>query len=144
VLDVTGEERRSTSVYARFEDDNGKLYGPVYDAILYDPAPPSEPSIELIPPSPRSPAGADVVVRVTAYDLNSGVSQVQLSDDPAFVAYSEFPFVGPTTEVPWTLPASGLVYVRVVDRAGNLSAVAAAQGEVTYDLYLPLVRRGSP
>ncbi|MGD8398036.1 MAG: hypothetical protein PVG11_04210, partial [Anaerolineae bacterium] len=144
VLDVTGEARRSTEVYARFQDETGKVYGLVYDAILYDPVPPSEPVVELVPPPLRGPAGADVVVRVTAYDENSGVSQVQIGDDPAFATYSAFPFVGPTTEVPWTLPASGLVYVRVVDRAGNLSAVAGAQGEMMYDLYLPLVRRTSP
>jgi uncharacterized repeat protein (TIGR01451 family) len=147
VLDTSGDNRHPCWVYARFREAGGRLRPPVRDVILYDPEPPSEPIVEIVPlvvEASRGTEAGDVLVRVTATDANSGVSRLHVSDDPAFLQFTAYKFVGPTTEVPWTLPTSGMVYVRVVDRAGNLSVVTSAQGQVSRRIYLPLIQRAEP
>jgi hypothetical protein len=122
----------------------GILHGPFRDSIVYDPDPPGTPLVVIIPLPNRGAQtvqDTDVIVRVTAGDANSGVDRVQLSDTPEFTQFSEFAFVGPTTSISWMLPASGEIYVRVVDRAGNLSPVGSGQGPANFKIYLPLVVR---
>jgi hypothetical protein len=83
--------------------------------------------------------GQDVIVRVTASDDNSGVSKVQISHSADFEQFSEFAATSGTTDTPWTLQHSGTVYVRVVDRAGNLSQVSSGQTSMYFKTYLPLL-----
>jgi len=142
VLQVEGQFTFPYWVYARFRDSVGFLHGPFRDSIVYDPDPPSTPLVVIIP-LPNGGAqtiqDTDIIVRVTAGDANSGIDKVQLSDTPEFTQFSELPFVGPTTDIPWTLPASGEVYVRVMDRAGNFSLVGSGQRPANFKIYLPLV-----
>ncbi len=147
LLGIYGEFTFPYWVYARFRDSGGSRYGPVHDGIIYDPDPPSPPEMEIIPVPQRgfhTAQGADVIVRVRASDANSGVDRVQLSHEPDFSQFSEFAFVGPRSDIPWTLRASGRVYGRVVDRAGNISPVSSGQGPVYTVIYLPLVVRSYP
>jgi hypothetical protein len=128
-------------------DSVGELYGPFQDSIVYDPDPPSKPIVEIVVGGGLSqpiPMAEAVMVRVTASDPNSGVDRVQISDDLDFGTFAEFPFIGPTTEVPWALQETGEVYVRVLDRAGNVSVISGAQAQLDFYIYLPIVLRNAP
>ena len=80
-------------------------------------------------------------VVVTATDEQSGVEAVQLSHSASFESYESFTVTGAKTKVPWSLQPSGLVYVRAVDRAGNVSEVKMIQGTLNNRTYLPLILR---
>lgn len=144
VLATYGNVVLPRTVYARFRDSGGEQYGPVQDDIIYDPDPPQVGGVEILSQAAR---GVDtgqeqaVIVRVTAVDANSGVGWVQISHDEGFGQFSEFACFGPATDIPWLLQPSGLIYVRVVDRAGNLSEVISEQGSIR--IYLPFVARGA-
>ncbi len=127
-------------VYARFRDSNGLIYGPILDDIIYDPVPPQITQLSFAPVLNRRPQHA-VTVRVVSSDDNSGTAAVQLSDRADFASYQSFPVGGTTTNVPWSLSPLGLVYVRVSDRAGNLSLVSVLRGPGDHDIFLPLIRR---
>jgi len=93
-------------------------------------------------PSPVGGAlrwSGQVTVRVVASDDNSGIGEVHLSHNPGFEPFSGYPPTGDTTEIPWTLPESGEVHVRVIDRAGNRSEASSVKGSIS--VYLPLVLR---
>ena len=85
--------------------------------------------------------GGQVIVRITASDDNSGLGTAQISHEADFATYESFPVSGMTTDVQWQLQPLGKVFVRVSDRAGNLSAVQSVQREVNWRVYLPAVRR---
>jgi uncharacterized repeat protein (TIGR01451 family) len=140
------------TVYARFRDSGGLVHGPVRDWIIYDNTAPGRPTIGILPPGFRQnargegvTAGTDVILRITGSDANSGVDRVQVSHRADLATFAEFPFVGPTTDIPWTLQPSGQVHIRVVDRAGNLSEISSGQGPTDYyEIYVPCVQRPSP
>jgi uncharacterized repeat protein (TIGR01451 family) len=146
VLAAYGDMRLPRTVYIRFRDSIGAPYGPFQDDIILDPVPPQVVSFELAPmaagASPIRPAwGKSVLVRVAAQDDNSGVHAVELSHRPDFAAAISYPVTAGPTEIAWPLQPSGQVYGRVLDRAGNPSPPASAQGEPWYPAYLPLVTR---
>jgi uncharacterized repeat protein (TIGR01451 family) len=144
VLDTYGDLRMPYLVYARFRDALGRPYGPIMDWIIFDPVAPRVLGVELLPGSRRAQtAGEEVVARITASDGNTGVARVQLSHTADFGAYEETGFIGPTTDVPWVLSDAGQVYVRAVDRAGNVSAPVSAEKKGSV-IFLPLVIRASP
>jgi hypothetical protein len=132
-------------VYVKFRSSSGAQYGPFQDDIVYDVGEPEVTEVEIITQTAEgyaeSVAGQNVIVRVTSSDDNSGAGTVQISHSEDFAQYSEFAVTGPTTDIAWTLQSSGEVYVRVVDRAGNVSQVESEQGPPKYDVYLPLVIR---
>jgi hypothetical protein len=70
------------------------------------------------------------------------VDRIQVSDDPDFGTYTEFVFIGPTADIPWTVQATGAVYIRAVDRAGNTSEISYGKGPADHEVFLPLVLRG--
>jgi hypothetical protein len=132
-------------VYAKFRDSTGLQYGPIQDDIVYDPDPPELVGVEIIEPAAsaaRSMDGVDVIVRVTVSDANSGAGTIQMSHSAGFDAFSEFPVAGSQTDIPWSLQPSGSVYVRVVDRAGNLSEVS--HESTRFNIYLPLTLKSGP
>lgn len=132
------------TVYVKFRDGTGGQYGPIQDDVIYDPVLPQVTSVEIITATGRNiwaMAGPDVIVRVKSSDDNSGVSKVQISHDENWETYSEFAATGRTTDIPWTLQPSGEIYVRVLDRAGNASAVRNEQGPPSQQVFLPLVLR---
>jgi len=145
VLDTYGDLRLPRTVYALFRDEEGKQYGPLQDDIIYDPDPPQLAGVEIITQtttqSVRSVEGEEVIVRVTASDDNSGLARVQISHSEDFGGSSEFGVTGGTTDIPWTLQPSGEVYVRVVDRAGNVSESESQQGPSRYEVFLPALLR---
>jgi hypothetical protein len=132
-LDTYGSLVIPRVVYARFRDAGGLLYGPVQDDIIYDPNPPQVTGVELV-----WQRRAGVVVRVTSSDDNSGVSELQLSHNADMSQYDEYDVSSGVTEISdWELQASGSVYVRAVDRAGNISEIKEAFKR--FEVYLPIV-----
>lgn len=130
------------TVYARFRDGVGTIYGPVQDDIIYDPGPPQVTNVEILTQTTQTLGAArrqNITVRVTASDDNSGVGKVQISHDMNFGQFSEFAVTGNTTDISWPLQPSGIVYVRVKDRAGNWSQVSSEQGIPYFEIYLPVV-----
>jgi hypothetical protein len=145
VLDTYGDLRVPRVVYVKFRSSSGAQYGPFQDDIVYDVGEPQVTEVEVITQTAEgnteSVVGWNVIVQVTASDDNSGADKVQISHSADFAQYSEFVVTGPTTDVPWVLQSSGEVYVRVVDRAGNVSEVESEQGPPKYEVYLPMVMR---
>jgi uncharacterized repeat protein (TIGR01451 family) len=143
VMSTYGDWRLPRTVYAKFRDINGTQFGPIQDDIIYDPIVPSTPTVQIIMPSTLQYAAAlnmpNVIVRITASDDNSGVGVIQISNTPDFTQATEYVATGSTTDITWTPQSSGKVYVRVIDRAGNLSAETLATTH--FIVYLPLVSR---
>ena len=148
-LAAYGDLRLPQAVYIRFQNAGGTPFGPFQEDIILDPVPPQVDSLELVPIGGaaavlRPTAGKSVLVRVIARDDNSGVLEVQLSNRSDFAVASSYPVAGSLTEIAWPLQPSGLVYGRVLDRAGNPSTVASAQGKPCYSVYLPILQRSTP
>jgi uncharacterized repeat protein (TIGR01451 family) len=142
-LDVYGDFRMPYLVFARFRNAEGQTYGPVMDWIIYDPTAPRISGVEIIAgPGLAQTFGNGVIVRITATDGNTGVARVQLSHSEDFASYEEMGFTGPTTDVPWTLGSGGQVYVRAVDRAGNISEPVSAGTEQRL-IFLPFIIRAN-
>ena len=143
-LDVYGDFRMPYLVFARFRDTEGQTYGPIMDWIIYDPVAPRIVSVEIIPGTGLAQAfGNGVIVRITTTDGNTGVAHVHLSHTEDFANYEEVVVTSPTTDVLWTLGSGGKVYVRAVDRAGNISAPVSAD-TVQHLIFLPLVIQANP
>ncbi len=147
LLDTYGDLRMSRTVYARFRDSLGNQFGPIQDDIVFDPDVPAVTGVEILEPDTgdaRALAESEVIVRVTSSDSNTGVSVVQIAENAGFDGYLEFPVLGPTTDIPWTLEGSSYLYVRVVDRAGNVSEAASAPTFIGFKVYIPIVLRDTP
>lgn len=141
-LETYGKLVIPRTVYVLFRDGDGRQYGSFSDEIIYDPNPPQVNSVEIIAQTAQrldKARGKNTIVRVTASDDNSGVNKVQISHDMNFGQFLEFAFTGNTTDISWPLQPSGIVYVRVKDRAGNLSQVSSKQGTPYFEIYLPVV-----
>jgi uncharacterized repeat protein (TIGR01451 family) len=129
------------TVYARFKDSGSTIYGPISDDIIFDAVPPQVAKVEILPGGNLAPAsGSSVIVRVTTSDDNSGVATIQLSNDLVFTNPTEFAANVGVTDIPWVLSASGKVFVRVSDRAGNASTIHTELGPIV-QVYLPAVKR---
>jgi uncharacterized repeat protein (TIGR01451 family) len=146
LLDIPGDLRMPRTVYVKFRDSIGSQYGPIHDDIIYDPVAPQVTEVEIITDTGGLQAMAmqDIIVRVKSSDDNAGTSEVHVSHKETFETYADFEITGSTTDIPWTLQPSGEVYVRVVDRAGNVSEAVSAQGAPNYPVFLPLVLRQTP
>jgi uncharacterized repeat protein (TIGR01451 family) len=144
VLSTYGDLQIPRTIYIKFRDSIGDQYGPFQDDIIYDPIAPQISNVEIIPDTSEQMSvvpgqSGSVVVRVTTNDDNSGVKSVQISDNVDFSSYSSFPINQSTTDILWNLQSSGMVYIRAVDRAGNLSAVSIERGNAREHIYLPTV-----
>jgi uncharacterized repeat protein (TIGR01451 family) len=131
-LSLDGDWHQPRTVYATFRDSIGQTYSVISDDILYDPVPPQISEAIFIPVVP--PATTEVV-HVRASDDNSGIHLLQLSSQADMSQPVERVMTGSWLDVAWPLP--GLVFARVIDRAGNLSTVMPVQ----HNLYLPVTRR---
>ncbi|MGC9349220.1 MAG: PKD domain-containing protein [Anaerolineae bacterium] len=143
-LDVSGDERLLYSAWVLYQNGLGETVGPFYDTILYDPGTPTITSIEVLTNTAvvqTMTEGAPVTVRVTTQDANSGVSVLHASDTADFATYASIPVTGSTTDFAWTLAEGEGIYVRAVDRAGNVSAADYQSYGADYAVYLPLVIR---
>jgi hypothetical protein len=131
-LSIAGDWRLPRMVYVAFRDGNGTTYPAISDNIIYDPVPPQIDEASFV--------AAGVVtntskVHVAASDDNSGVHMLQLSNQADMSQPVEVVMNGGSLDISW--PSPGPVFVRVIDRAGNLSAIVLVQRH----LYLPLIRR---
>jgi uncharacterized repeat protein (TIGR01451 family) len=112
--------------FARFQDGYGQYYGPASDDIIYDPVPPKVDSVMINGFSAKGFASRqtqDVMLRITVSDDNSGVSYFKISNTANFLNEYIVRSATSTVELPWTLYAPGVFYLRVYDRAGNESFV---------------------
>jgi hypothetical protein len=119
-LDSSGPERLPKTVYVRFQS-GGQTSETYTDDIILDQTPPKVLSASLSSGGRITAAGAKVTLRLKARDNVSGVGGVQVTKNRRkpgrFLAYKKKLKV---------VPARTL-YVRVRDRAGNLSAWRAAR-----------------
>jgi hypothetical protein len=144
VLDTQDHLHTPLTVYAVFRGENDEQGGPVYDNITYDPIPPRVTEVGIVSNAESGPTTAETkntLVRVTVSDDNSGVSKVQVSDDADFERWWEFALSARTIEIPipWEPQASDRIFVRAVDRAGNLSDVKIGLLQHATTVYLPVV-----
>ncbi len=124
-------------IYAWFRDAGSNVYGSYFDDIIYDPVAP-EGSVTIV---------TNVVITASlwleAWDDNSGVDQMRVSEDPdgQGTAWQSY-----TNTITWVLQ-SDVVYAQFRDRAGNESLIYGSDGSVynpnaDYQyIYLPLILR---
>jgi hypothetical protein len=129
-------------VFAIFFDSLGGQYGPLQDEIIYDPNPPELEAEMVRQPGASQLAGqgSQTFIRVTSRDDNSGVEWVVISSQPDFApgATVSYPVSSAVQEWPW--PGTGPAYVKVTDRAGNVSAVKQADPPAEgSETYLPVI-----
>jgi len=136
------------TVYARFKDNNGLIYGPIQDDIIHDPITPEVVDIRVYAQKQIDLSGVDrlftplnlsATVVVTTTDGESGVGSIHLSHSADFNSYENYSVTGATTKISWDLQPSGTVFVRAIDRAGNVSGVKMGQGILDNSTYLPLI-----
>ncbi|MGD2148929.1 MAG: PKD domain-containing protein, partial [Anaerolineae bacterium] len=144
VLNTQGHPHTPSTVYAMFRSKVGEQHGPVHDDIIFDPVPPSVSQaviLDTVGSGPVSAGSENAVLWTTVSDDNSGVNRVQVSDDPGFHSYQEYAVTGHVLAIPihWEPHTFDAVFVRAVDRAGNLSEVRRGAGHV---MYLPLCFSG--
>jgi len=141
VLSTYGSYVMPRFVYVQFKDAYSTVYGTYMDDIVYDPVAPEGSVIVL-----GSGGVATATLWLEAYDDNSGVAEMRISDVPtmtlssptgALTAASWQPY---EQTVEWVLTGDA-IYVQFRDRAGNTSPVYSSGGD-EYEpnlIYLPLV-----
>ncbi len=130
----------SRTVYIKFFDKSGNSYEPYTDDIIFDTTPPTITQVKIFISNGYSPQDLPATIQVTFSDDLSGVNQVQVSNQPGFNSSVEFSVQSQVANIPWTLQPSGKVYVRVADRAGNLSTIDSAQGPTSQvKVSLPII-----
>jgi hypothetical protein len=133
-----GEERvQPQVVYARFQDSAGMIHGTFADDILLDTTPPQvEITFDLAGLLPDAGAaeatagplqlrdGQGVQLYVSATDDGSGLAEMQVSYSPLFDGLPWQPY---STTLPLTFTTNGThtVYVRLRDRAGNVTSAVS-------------------
>ncbi len=142
VISTYGSYVMPRFVYVQFKDAYSTVYGTYMDDIVYDPVAP-EGSVMIL-----SGETSTVTLWLEAYDDNSGVAEMRISDVPTMTLSS--PAGGLTSAswqpyeqtVEWVLTGDA-VYVQFRDRAGNTSPVYSSSGD-EYEpnrICLPLVLR---
>ncbi|MBN1581499.1 MAG: FG-GAP repeat protein, partial [Anaerolineae bacterium] len=140
ILTTYGNLRLPRTVYIKFRDSDGHQYGPIQDDIIYDPVPPQVTDIEVT--GNAGQGGDQVMIQVAASDDNSGVDSVQVSASVEFDSFFTFQAGGAVTGISWPVQSDEL-YVRVTDRAGNVSTANSVPRPVQSEfiIYLPIVIR---
>lgn len=118
-------------VYVRFRDTAGAISATYSDDILLDT---EQPSVALR--FQRSGEGSFLLI--DAHDGVSGVAKMRIGASPTLSGASWVSF---QDRLPW--PGGGMIYVQLVDRAGNPSAIASISppSGASYRVLLPLIRR---
>jgi hypothetical protein len=83
-------------------------------------------------------------VQVRVWDDNSGAARVQVSHDAGFTpgqVSAWYEILDGEVDIPWMLHATGVVYIRAEDWAGNRCGAIQRTFEVQFDAYLPLVMK---
>ncbi|MCP4542590.1 MAG: hypothetical protein GY832_36170 [Chloroflexi bacterium] len=119
-LSTSGSYVTPRLVYAQFKDSDDVIYGTYVGDITYDPVPP-EGSVSI-----ASAGTTTMTLWIEAYDDNSGMSGMRITDDLDEISTAVWqPF---TTTVTGVL-SNSVVYVQFQDRAGNESLIYDSTGE---------------
>lgn len=137
-------------VYAAFKDANGTIYNTYFDDIIYDPTPPSgtvsvessgplggqamqsiaasQPGIAAAPPLAllSTQSTGSVSLSLSGQDDNSGLAEMQISDDASFAGASWESYTAVKSWAPGGEDGTKTVYARFRDSAGNISDVSSA------------------
>lgn len=115
------------TVYAQFKFDDGTTSEISSDSIIYDRTKPWGIVIINNGASSANTNGVTVKVKITARDLESSVDQMQVSNSPGFSDTNWQPY---QEEFDWQLeplegnrPQVKRIYVRLKDKAGNISSI---------------------
>ena len=134
-LAASGSPVMPRRVHAWFRNEEGLVYGPYFDEILYDGTPPRGGVVidDSDPPT--------TTLKLGAWDGISGVDQMRVGEDPALAGASWQPY---TTTLTWE-SGSPIAYAQYSDLASNISRIYSSEeglcpGENTY---LPLVLRNA-
>lgn len=121
------------TVYARFKDAAGNVSSAVSDTIVLDTANPS--GSVIINSGDAVTAVRNVTLGISATDATSGVSEMQVSESPTFVAASWEAYATSKAFMLSTVDGEKTVYVRFKDAAGNISS--SASDTIEYDSTAP-------
>ena len=113
-------------VYVQFQDASGTLYNTYFDDILYDAVPPEGEVKVGNPAGMASESTSTVDLYLIARDDNSGISEMQLSDLPAFTGATWEAYVSYKAWSPGSGDGSKIVYARFRDQAENISVTSSA------------------
>ena len=131
-------------VYAAFKDADGTIHSVYFDDIIYDPTPPSGTlavaggvltttlNLRLNAALPSAPplrmlstqATGTVDLKLDATDDNSGIAEIQVSEQADFAGATWEPYTSTKAWQPTGADGAKTVYVRFRDSAGNISAPA--------------------
>lgn len=131
-------------VYAAFKDADGTIHSVYFDDIIYDPTPPSGTlavaggvltttlNLRLNAALPSAPplrmlstqATGTVDLKLDATDDNSGIAEIQVSEQADFAGATWEPYTSTKAWQPTGADGAKTVYVRFRDSAGNISAAA--------------------
>jgi uncharacterized repeat protein (TIGR01451 family) len=140
-LNVTGDMRMPYTVYIRLRSRDGLEFGPFQDDIIYDPVAPVITQASVLPPGGLQARAnsLDYYISVNASDLVSGVKELQTSSTADFAIIDQhIAALSLTTEFTWQPASRATLFVRAVDRSGNLSPVRAIFDKV---IFMPSLRR---
>jgi uncharacterized repeat protein (TIGR01451 family) len=140
-LAIYGTQQIPRTVYLKFRMANGLQYGPIQDDIIYDPVAPQV-TVVSVSPAAQGAAGLNraVQLQIRAADDNSGVGQIQVSNRADFAGHQEYAAPGGAVNIRWATNGDQPIYVRAVDRAGNMSPTAVAAPRWRISLPLVMVR----
>ncbi|MGQ9556029.1 MAG: M4 family metallopeptidase, partial [Anaerolineae bacterium] len=126
------------TVYARFRDGAGAVSATYQDDIIFDPVPPSG-AVRIVPGDAVVAAEAGrVLLQLSASDEVSGVGAMLISNRADFAGATWQQY---QPSLAWTLDASGIVYARYRDNAGNQSPVYSARSVGSVRVFVPVVQR---
>ncbi len=143
IIPAAGSSVDAQFVYAQFRDANGNVQATYFDDILYDPNQPGGAlllsddisasdlgqmgalSVDNGPAALEAASDGSVTLYVDGSDDNSGVTEMQLSPDPAFTGAAWQPFSPLAHYTPEGDDGSKTVYARFQDEAGNISGATA-------------------
>ena len=119
------------TVYARFQDASGTIWGTYQDDILLDETPPrGHGKVRL----------ADGLIRVESLEIEleatddfSGVEDMRISNQVDFTDANWMPFA---SSVSWDFSETNVAYVQFRDYAGNVSETSTLNLQ---QVYLPLI-----
>lgn len=121
------------TVYARFKDAAGNVSSAVSDTIVLDTVNPS--GSVTINSGDAVTAVRNVTLGISANDVTSGVSEMQVSESPTFVAASWEAYATSKAFMLSTVDGVKTVYVRFKDAAGNISS--STNDTIEYDSTAP-------
>ena len=128
MLSASGSPVMPRRIYAWFRDEEGLVYGPYFDEILYDGAPPRGGVVidDSDPPT--------TTLKLGAWDGISGVDQMRVGEDPALAGASWQPY---TTTLTWD-SGNPMAYAQYSRPGGQrLAHLQLGGGSLSRRAYLP-------